>query len=85
MDWSEREAIQKIRCPRMTFAGTTDIFTAVGHDVRIGPTLAQRKSELKRMGWTVRLVDGFGHELGQRPEDAVPVIRTFLDPLLLKA
>ena len=84
-DWSEREAIQKIRCPRMAFAGTNDTFTAVGHDVRIGPTLAERKNELERMGWTVRLVDGFGHELGQRPEDAVPVIRTFLDPLLLKA
>jgi hypothetical protein len=69
----------------MAFAGRQDTFTVNGIDVRIGPTLAARKEELEQMGWSVRLVDGVGHDLGGRADLAVPVIREFLDPLLLKA
>jgi hypothetical protein len=35
------------------------------------------------LGWMVRLVDGFGHELVNRPDVVVPLIREFLDPVLL--
>jgi pimeloyl-ACP methyl ester carboxylesterase len=81
-DWNEQTAIARIHCPRMAFAGVEDTFTTLDQEVRIGPTLRERRNELERMGWTVRLVEGFGHELGQHPEAAVPVIREFLDPLL---
>jgi hypothetical protein len=30
-------------------------------------------------GWVVRLVDGFAHELGFRPDVVAPLIRPFLD------
>jgi hypothetical protein len=83
-DWNEQAAIARIRCPRMAFTGAEDTFTAGGQEVRIGPTLRERRDELERMGWTVRLVEGFGHELGQHPEATVPIIREFLDPLLQK-
>jgi pimeloyl-ACP methyl ester carboxylesterase len=83
-DWNEQAAITRIRCPRMTFAGAEDTFTTLDQEVRIGPTLRERRNELERMGWTVRLVEGFGHELGQHPEAIVPIIREFLDPLLQK-
>lgn len=33
------------------------------------------------MGWTVRLVEGFGHELGERPDVVIPLLRAFLDPM----
>ncbi len=83
-DWNEQAAITRIRCPRMAFTGAKDTFTTLTDEVRIGPTLKERRNELERMGWTVRLVEGFGHELGQHPEASVPIIREFLDPLLLK-
>jgi hypothetical protein len=31
----------------------------------------------------VRLIDGFGHELGGRPDVVTPILREFFDPLLL--
>ena len=36
------------------------------------------------LGWTVRLIDGFGHELGGRPDVVTPTLREFFDPLLLR-
>ena len=79
--WPERDVLSKLTIPRMTFAGTNDLVG--GPTTPIGPTIAQHKDELERMGWTVRLVDGFGHELVSRADVAVPLIREFLDPVLL--
>ena len=84
-DWAERDAISKIGCPRLAFAGTKDVIVAEGITFPLGPRLAEHREELERMGWTVRLVDGFAHELGLRPDVVVPLIREFLDPILLNA
>jgi pimeloyl-ACP methyl ester carboxylesterase len=79
--WPEREAVTKLTCPRMAFAGTDDRFDVDGQAIRIGPTLSQHKPELQRLGWTVELVPGFGHELGGRRDVVVPLVRTFMDAL----
>jgi pimeloyl-ACP methyl ester carboxylesterase len=82
--WPEREVLSKFTVPRMTFAGSHDIVgVKPGHIIPIGPVIAQHRNELEGMGWTVRLVDGFGHELMNRPDVVVPLMREFLDPLLL--
>ena len=83
--WPEREAVSKFTCPRMAFAGNKDQFTA-GADtrMRIGPLIAEHRVELERLGWTVQLIDGFGHELGGRPDVIIPILRRFLDPILLR-
>jgi pimeloyl-ACP methyl ester carboxylesterase len=77
--WSERDAVSTISCPRLVFAGTRDEFQAGGYSIRIGPLIAEHRAELERLGWRVRLVDGFGHELGARPDVVVPMVREFLD------
>jgi len=77
--WHEREAVSQITCPRLVFAGTNDRFTAAGHNVRIGPLVAEHREELERLGWTVRMVEGFGHELGGRPDVITPILRDFFD------
>lgn len=83
--WPEREAVSKLTCPRMTFAGSRDEFVAgKDHRIRIGPLIAEHRAELERMGWTVRIVDGFGHELGARPDVVMPILGQFLDPILLR-
>ena len=82
--WSEREAVSKFTCPRMAFAGNKDEFVAgAATRIRIGPLLAEHRAELERLGWTVQLIDGFGHELGARPDVVIPILRRFLDPVLL--
>jgi pimeloyl-ACP methyl ester carboxylesterase len=83
--WREREAVSKIRCPRMAFAGNKDEFTAgCCQRIRIGPLVAEHRAELERMGWTVQMIDGFGHELGGRPDVIMPILKKFLDPILLR-
>ena len=83
-NWHEREEISRITCPRMTFAGREDVIVTPQVTARIGPLIAEHREELQRMGWTVRLVDGFKHELGFAPNVVIPLIREFLDPLLLR-
>lgn len=83
--WPEREVVSKLACPRMTFAGSKDEFVAgKSQRIRIGPLIAEHRAELERMGWTVQLIDGFGHELGARPDVIMPILRRFLDPILLR-
>jgi pimeloyl-ACP methyl ester carboxylesterase len=82
--WPEREAVSKFTFPRMAFAGNKDEFTAgCCQKIRIGPLIAEHRAELEQMGWTVQLIDGFGHELGGRPDIIVPILKRFLDPILL--
>lgn len=83
-NWPEREAISKLTCPRFVFAGTRDQFVAEGQSIRIGALVSEHREELERLGWTVRLVDGFGHELGARPDVVTPILREFLDPVLFE-
>jgi len=82
--WPERDAVSKISVPRMTFAGSKDIIDTEGLTLRIGPMIAEHKADLESMGWTVRLVDDFAHELQTRPDVVVPLISEFLDPVLLR-
>ena len=81
-NWTERDAVSKLTCPRLVFAGTNDQFVAEGHSIRIGPLVSEHRNELEGLGWTDRLVDGFGHELGARPDVVIPLLQEFFDPLL---
>jgi pimeloyl-ACP methyl ester carboxylesterase len=82
--WPEREAVSKLSCPRLVFAGNEDEFVAGPAKMRIGPLVAEHRAELQRMGWTVQLIDGFGHGLGGRPDVIMPIVGRFLDPILLQ-
>jgi pimeloyl-ACP methyl ester carboxylesterase len=81
-NWPERRAVSALRVPRLVFAGTQDVIHAYGTSFTLGPTLASRRVELEQQGWTVQLLEGFGHELGARPDVVVPLVNAFLDPIL---
>jgi pimeloyl-ACP methyl ester carboxylesterase len=83
--WPERDTVSRIRVPRMTFAGSKDVIITDGLTARIGPLVAEHSAELRGMGWVVRVVDNFAHELVTRPDVVTPLIREFLDPALLRA
>jgi alpha-beta hydrolase superfamily lysophospholipase len=82
-EWRDAEAVSKFTCPRMTFAGSDDVITTAGYTTRIGPLVADRRAELERLGWQVRLIEGARHDVFTRPEAVVPLLRAFLDPILL--
>ena len=82
--WPERDAVAALTVPRLVFAGASDRFVAQERNIRIGPLVAEHREELERLGWIVRLIDGFGHELGGRPDVVTPILREFFDPLLLR-
>jgi pimeloyl-ACP methyl ester carboxylesterase len=82
--WRDEEAVSRFTCPRMTFAASGDTITTAGQTIRIGPLIAERKADLERMGWMVHVVDDVRHDLFTRPEVVVPLVRAFLDPVLLR-
>jgi pimeloyl-ACP methyl ester carboxylesterase len=82
--WRDAEAVSRFTCPRMTVVGRDDSITTAGYTVRIGPLVAERQAELERMGWNVHVVDDARHDLFMRPETVVPLMRAFLDPVLLR-
>jgi pimeloyl-ACP methyl ester carboxylesterase len=83
-EWADRETVSTFTCPSMTFAGNDDVTVDHGYTTRIGPTVARTRDELVRMGWTVNVVNGFGHELFNKPDIVVSLMREFLDPILLR-
>ena len=83
-DWPEREAVAGISCPRLAFAGRDDVIDGPGVNVRIGPLLSEHREELQQMGWTVRIVAGFAHSLNASLDVVGPILREFLDPILLR-
>jgi hypothetical protein len=85
-------ASRQSRCVRVygvsnspTTARIGKVITTAGYTTRIGPLVAERRTDLERLGWTVRLVDKARHDLFTRPEVVVPLVRAFLDPILLRA
>ena len=82
-DWRDEDTVPRFSCPRLAFAGSDDVITVDKYVTRIGPLVRERRSDLERLGWTVRLFDGFRHELFMRPDVVTPLLRKFLDPILL--
>ena len=61
-EWRDEETVSKFTCPLMAFAGSDDVITTAGYTTRIGPLVAERRTDLERLGWTVRLVAKARHD-----------------------
>jgi pimeloyl-ACP methyl ester carboxylesterase len=83
VSWPERQAVSQIACPRMAFAGSDDVIVSEGSTFRVGPLLTEHRAELEEMGWTVQLLDGQRHDVFMNPDVVVPLVRGFLDPILI--
>jgi pimeloyl-ACP methyl ester carboxylesterase len=84
VSWPERDALSIVSCPRMAFARSGDVIVSEGTTFHVGPLLAEHRAELEEMGWTVQLVDGDRHDVFMHPDVVVPLVRGFLDPLLIR-
>lgn len=78
-DWPEAQAVARIQCPRMAYAGAEAEAESSGVDIPYKSRLCERRSELEAMGWRVELIAGRGHHVGLEPEIVVPIVREFLD------
>ena len=77
VDWPERRAVSGLACPRMTFGGGEDDLGSVSD------LLTTHRDELERLGWHVELVPGQRHDLFMQTDVVLPLLRGFLDPILL--
>lgn len=80
--WPEREAVARIRCPRMNVFGSDGDLVEAGIPVPIASCIREHRGELESLGWRVHEIAGHGHALCMQPEIAVPPVRAFLDEVL---
>jgi dienelactone hydrolase len=78
-DWPEREAVERISCPRMTFAGSHDEPVRAGRPIRIAESLRKHRRQLETWGWEVMEIPDWDHSLWANPATVVPPVRSFLD------
>jgi len=79
LDWQERRAVERIRCPRMTYAGSADEVQRGGVNMPTMATLRRHRNQLEDWGWDVREIPGYDHSLWMDPEPVLTVVRPFLD------
>jgi len=77
--WQEAEAIKRIKCPAMTFAGSEDEVQRGSVTLRLAATIRERRNELEAQGWHVVEIAGRDHSLYSDPATLVPIVRGFLD------
>lgn len=77
--WDEGQALVRIRCPRLVYAGGEGDVYAGRHLLRNASMLRARRQELEAAGWQVLLIEGRDHALGLDPAAVVPPVRAFLD------
>lgn len=78
-EWPEAEVAASIQCPRMAFVGAEGDTDAGTEDILNATILKANQDRLEVMGWTIRIIDGAGHDIALRPEQLVPIVRAFLD------
>ncbi|MEV4350556.1 alpha/beta hydrolase [Actinoplanes sp. NPDC049596] len=83
--FDERAALEGLRIPRMAFAGAEDNiqYGAKWGDLRvpIAERLAENRSELESLGWSVTLIPGVDHMAGMRPGLVLPLLLEIFSPL----
>ncbi|GAA0973701.1 hypothetical protein GCM10009555_028830 [Acrocarpospora macrocephala] len=75
-------AQQELSCPRLCFAGSVDVveYAPRWGDVRVdiaGP-IVERRAELEKLGWEVRVLDGLDHMQAMQADQVLPIIRPWL-------
>lgn len=78
-NWPEAEAIARIHCPRMTFAGSADDLVLDGVELQLAARLRGKRSQLEQQGWHVVEIEGRDHSVYTDPATLVPAVREFLD------
>jgi pimeloyl-ACP methyl ester carboxylesterase len=81
-DFDERAALDRLRVPRLAFAGADDTVTygPKWGDIRvaIGEPLARHRTDLAAMGWTVEVIPGADHLSAMGAGTVLPILTPWL-------
>jgi pimeloyl-ACP methyl ester carboxylesterase len=84
--FDDRAAQARLTCPRLCFAGSADDIDYGerwgGVQVRLAAPLLERRTELERYGWEVRVLDGLDHTQAMQAAAALPILRPWLTAAL---
>jgi hypothetical protein len=85
--FDDRAAQASLACPRLCFAGSAD---EIDYDERWGGVkvhmalpLLERRAELERYRWDVRVLDGLDHTQAMQAAAVLPVLRPWLTAALV--
>jgi pimeloyl-ACP methyl ester carboxylesterase len=81
-DFDDAAAQSRIRCPRLCFVGSQD---RIDYGPRFGNVhvdlaapFVERRDDLERYGWDVRVLDGLNHAQAMQPAQVVPLLLGWL-------
>jgi hypothetical protein len=81
-DFDERTALDRLRIPRLAFAGANDNITySAKWDntyVAIADALREHRDELSKQGWTVELVPDTDHMSAMQATTVLPILTPWL-------
>jgi pimeloyl-ACP methyl ester carboxylesterase len=84
--FDDRAAQARLACPRLCFAGSADDIDYAerwgGVRVRVAAPLLERRAELERYGWDVRVLDGLDHTQAMQAAAVLPILRPWLTAAL---
>jgi pimeloyl-ACP methyl ester carboxylesterase len=84
--FDDRAAQARLACPRLCFAGSADDIDYAerwgGVRVRVAAPLLERRAELERYGWDVRVLDGLDHTQTMQAAVVLPILRPWLTAAL---
>jgi pimeloyl-ACP methyl ester carboxylesterase len=84
--FDDRAAQARLACPRLCFAGSADDIDYAerwgGVRVRVAAPLLERRAELERYGWDVRVLDGLDHTQAMQATAVLPILRPWLTAAL---
>jgi pimeloyl-ACP methyl ester carboxylesterase len=84
--FDDRAAQTRLACPRLCFAGSADDIDYGerwgGVRVRVAAPLLERRTELERYGWEVRVLDGLDHTQAMQATNVLPILRPWLTAAL---
>jgi pimeloyl-ACP methyl ester carboxylesterase len=84
--FDDRAAQARLACPRLCFAGSADDIDYGerwgGVRVRVAVPLLERRTELERYGWEVRVLDGLDHTQAMQAANVLPILRPWLTATL---
>jgi pimeloyl-ACP methyl ester carboxylesterase len=84
--FDDRAAQARLACPRLCFAGSADDIDYDqrwgGVRVHVAAPLLERRAELERYGWDVRVLDGLDHTQAMQATAVLPILRPWLTATL---
>jgi pimeloyl-ACP methyl ester carboxylesterase len=76
--WNEAVAVSALRIPALLYFGAEGDLVEDGFDVPIASRCRDHRARLEELGWQVREISGFGHDVIGQSDLVLPIVAPFL-------